>query len=122
MENPQAETAARTPAPARPISPTASRIACLLMAIGVSASATALYAEWLLAGIGLILPVTSHTVRRLLVLMLIVAAMIVGWFSPGAFLGIGAGLFIGIGLAVHILMLFSTEPLGSKGTASDESR
>ena len=78
--------------------------------IGASASATALYAEWLVAGIVLILPVTRHTGRGLLVPMVILAAMIVGWFSPGAFLGIGAGLFIGIGLAVHILMLFSTLP------------
>jgi hypothetical protein len=74
---------------------------------GISASATAFYAEWLSIGVLLAVPATRRKTRQWGLPTVIVAAILTDLFSTGACVGISLGIFFGVGIACHLLMLFS---------------
>jgi hypothetical protein len=83
--------------------------------VGISAAPTALYGEWLLAGVLFGIPGTRYYARRSTVPTVVLAAIVTSPFSTGGGLGIIMGLLLGVAVAVHIVALLPTRQTRTDG-------
>ncbi len=83
--------------------------------VGIRAAPTALYGEWLLAGVLFGIPSTRKRALRWALPTVVLAAIVTSPFSTGGALGIVMGLLLGVVVAVHIVALLPTRQTRTDG-------